>query len=156
MKRRIFWAAVCGGAALCLIVFAAGRNALTARASLADYTGALTGFECVQAARQDGRRLELDGGRGEQLKECLEQLSFSGASEYPERREYEAPGFEAVVWLRGETGDSYILTFVACGPESAHIRLTAPDGTSRNIVGDFRDSYKAAADFVNALPDPDF
>ena len=55
-----------------------------------------------------------------------------------------------------EMVEAYILTFVACGPESAHIRLTAPDGTSRNIVGDFRDSYKAAADFVNALPDPDF
>lgn len=127
-----------------------GRPA-EAKPALADYVGDLDGYEAVQAARQDGRTLTLEGEQAAELKGLLARFSFSGAAEEPPSRTNSAPGFEAAVRLASAGGTAHTVTFVTGRGENAHVRLDLADGTTVHIIGPFQTNYRAAVDFINAL-----
>lgn len=121
-----------------------------ARPALADYVGDLDGYETVRITRQDGQTLTLEEPQAAELKELLDQFSFTGAAEEKTSRA-SAPGFEAVVQLTSVGGTAHIITFVTGGADEAHVRLDLSDGTTVHITGAFQTDYRAAADFINGL-----
>ena len=143
---------LCGTASLLLAVALLWRGRpVEARPALAGYVGDLDGYETVQATRQDGWTLTLEGEQAAELKELLARLSFTGVAEEPPGRANSVPGFEAVVRLESAGGTACAVTFVTGGAEEAHMRLDLPDGTEIHIIGAFQADYRAAADFINAL-----
>lgn len=122
-----------------------------ARLALADYVGDLDGYETVRITRQDGQTLTLEEPQAAELKELLDQLSFTGVAEEKTSRANSAPGFEAVVQLASVGGTAHTVTFVTGGADEAHVRLDLSDGTTVHITGAFQVDYRAAADFINGL-----
>ena len=113
--------------------------------------GDLEDYEAIQATRQDGRTLMLEGEQAAELKELLAGLSFAGAAEEPPSRADSAPGFEAVVRLESAGGTACAVTFVTSDSEAAHVRLDLRDGTETHIIGPFQTEYRSAVDFINGL-----
>ena len=122
-----------------------------ARPALADYVGDLDGYETVRITRQDGQTLTLEEPQAAELKELLDQFSFTGAAEEKTSRANSAPGFEAAVQLTSAGGTAHTVTFVTGGADEAHVRLDLSDGTTVHITGAFQADYRAAADFINEL-----